>query len=86
MANIIHFTEIIEQPIIGLQITFEHDTDTKKTIPVGLMMYSYPSKCFMCMTHKMHGVFFRTIIENTLASIDIKQKVRMKLDPSHINS
>ncbi len=76
MANIIHFTEIIEQEIIGIQITFEHNTETKETKPVGLMLYSYPSQCFMVMTHKMHGVFFRTIIDNTLASIDIEQRIK----------
>lgn len=70
------FVHIIEQPIIGIQITFEHDYNTNIPIPVGLMLYSYPSKTFMIMTQKMHGGFFKQIVDNALASQEVQDRIK----------
>lgn len=60
---------LIEGSPIGLQITFEREDESHEPVPTGLVMYNYMTNIFMEMTHKMHGPFFRAMIETEKQAI-----------------
>lgn len=75
------FVHLVRGEVIDIQITFEKEN--RKLIPIHLMMYSHASKSFMDMTHKMHGVFFRAIVDAEITKLNKEHFVIPVRDIEH---